>query len=88
MYSSVTLSKPGRNMSLDDKLVLIISVFDLLHLASRFPADRGAEADSVPTPGVSGSFPAVYSHKWDVLGNGSCPKAEKTPGKMTCAHVV
>ena len=59
MYSSVALSKPGRNMSLDDKLVLILSVFDIVHLASWFPADRGAEADSVHTPRVSGSFLAV-----------------------------
>lgn len=59
MYSLVILSKPGRNMSLDDKLGLILSVFDIIHLKSLFPADPGTEADSVPTPRVSGSFPVV-----------------------------
>lgn len=59
MRSSVTLSKPGRNMSMNDKLVLILSVFDIAHLVSWFPADRGAEADSVPTQVVSGSFVVV-----------------------------
>lgn len=46
-------------MSLDDKLGLILSVFDIIHLKSLFPADPGTEADSVPTPRVSGSFPVV-----------------------------
>lgn len=61
MYSSVTLAKPGRNTCLGDKLVAVLTwfVFDIVHLAGWFPADRGAEADSHPTPGISGSFPAV-----------------------------
>lgn len=60
MYPSITLSKPGRKMCLDDKLVAVVTWFilDMVHLVSRFPADGGAEAGAVPAPGVSGSFPA------------------------------
>lgn len=46
-------------MSLHDKLVLILSVFDIVHLASWFPVDQGAEADSVLNQVVSGFFLVV-----------------------------
>lgn len=75
--------KTWQKCELDDKPVLILSVFDIIHLVSQFPADQSAEVDSVPSPGVSNPFPPVWSCKWDVLGNGSGPKEGKTPGEMT-----
>jgi len=61
MYSSITLSKPGRNTRLDDNPVAVLTwfVFDIAHRVSRFPAGAGAEAHAVPTRGDSSSLPPV-----------------------------
>lgn len=84
MYSLVVLSKAGRNMSLDDELGLILSVFDIIHLESLFPADPGTETDSVPTPGVSGSF-LLFSHIsgmcWEMV---VVPKGKNTRKNYLC----